>query len=403
MLKVFEGNTVKNLIDLYERENVISKISHAYFSELIDFSDNYNRSELLITGSEVAYYPPHLAIELADKCNLRCKHCYREAGNEGEYIDFEKLKQLVLKLKNYGLKLVEVTGGEPTMHPQFNQIIDFLCSNLPLVAVLTNGVNITEEMLHTFERNKENLMINISIDSSNEEFHDKFRGQKGAWSKTVSSLRRISKIPVLTRVAMSIVPDNMFDIENTIQLAKNNGAKSFAWEVSNTNGRGNSISWNRVSQQKYEMFMKESKYLQIKYHEMITYIPPKYTKKMQQGCDNCGAGWRTFAIDPYGNIRSCVNSNNHMFEIGNVFKDGLEIFSKDILFELAKIGVPRYETCKMCKAFSYCQGCYIKGIDGAINNEECNWEGKSLLKYIDQKNYIASDVEKCISMRSLKR
>lgn len=402
LLDGFRGKSLDNLVKIYGEENINSKVSHAYFNELIDFSENTRKENIKVIGSEKAFYPPHMAIELTDICNLSCKHCYRQAGYKGKYIDFEELKKLILKMKEKGLKLVEITGGEPTLHPQFPQIIQFLCENLSLVAILTNGTNITDEMLEVFKKNRKKIMVNISLDSSSAEFHDKFRGKTGAWETTVDSLKKISGIPILTRVAMSIVPDNMFDIEKTIKLAQKNGAKSFAWEVSNTNGRGSNISWNKVTEKNYENFVKESKYLQAKYHEMITFIPPKCTKKMQQGCDNCGAGWRTFALDPYGELRTCVNGDNDMFKFGNIFVEGIEIFEKTIITELSKVGVPRYETCKNCKNFSYCQGCFIKGVDGALSNPECEWEGKRLLKYVDRKNYRGNNVEKCITQRSLR-
>lgn len=402
LLDGFRGKNLENLINTYGEKNVSSKISHAYFNNLIDFRENISKINVKVIGSKNAFYPPHMAIELTDICNLSCKHCYRQAGYKGKYIDFKKLKEIILQMKEKGLKLVEVTGGEPTLHPQFSQIIQFLCDNLSLVAILTNGTNITDEMMEVFEKNKGKIMVNISLDSSSAEFHDKFRGKKGAWETTVHSLKKISDIPILTRVAMSIVPDNMFDIERTIKVAQENGAKSFAWEVSNTNGRGSNISWNKVSEKRYENFVKESKYLQAKYHEMITFIPPKCTKKMQQGCDNCGAGWRTFALDPYGELRTCVNGDNNMFRFGNIFAEGIKIFQKPIMSELSKIGVPRYETCKSCKNFSYCQGCFIKGIDGALHNPECTWEGKKLLQFVDKEKYRGNNVEKCITQRSLR-
>ncbi|WDV47817.1 radical SAM protein [Clostridiaceae bacterium M8S5] len=405
ILDALKGVKVQELIEKYGYEYVKIKLTHAYFSKLIEFTPDKNDigKEFELTGSNKFFYPPHLAIELTDVCNLACKHCYREAGYSGKFIDFESLKTTILQLKDKGLKLVEVTGGEPTLHPQFNEIVQFLCDNLSLVAILTNGTNITGEMMKVFKKNKNKLMFNISLDSSSPVFHDKFRGKKGAWETTVNALKDISAIPAMTRIAMSVTPENMFDIENTIKVAQENGAKSVAWEVSNTNGRGSSISWGRVSKNNYNNFVRQSKALQIKYHEMITFIPPKCTRLMQQGRDNCGAGWRTYALDPYGNLRACVNANNAMFNLGNVFSEGSDVFESEIMLELAKVGVPRYQTCKNCKTFSYCQGCFIKGIDGALNNENCSWEGKKLLKFIDIEKYKAIDVQNCIMQRSLRQ
>ena len=71
------------------------------------------------------------------------------------------------------------------------------------------------------------LLVNISIDSSYPEYHDSFRGKKGAWEKSCNLIRILADNGILVRVAMSVTPQNMFDVENTVKMVKEWGGEIF--------------------------------------------------------------------------------------------------------------------------------------------------------------------------------
>ncbi|MBN1954677.1 MAG: radical SAM protein, partial [Anaerolineae bacterium] len=70
---------------------------------------------------------------LTADCNLRCRHCWIRpsfaAGGEsapGRHVPLELLQRAVEEAKPLGLAGAKLTGGEPTLHPQFVPIVDML-------------------------------------------------------------------------------------------------------------------------------------------------------------------------------------------------------------------------------------------------------------------------------------
>ena len=87
-------------------------------------------------------------IELSrQSCNLKCKHCYIERntfGQNKDFLDIKKIKNALKIVKDYNVKLIYLTGGEPTIHPDFNQIMR-MCLKISSVCVLTNGQTTNEK------------------------------------------------------------------------------------------------------------------------------------------------------------------------------------------------------------------------------------------------------------------
>jgi len=88
-------------------------------------------------------------IEICDYCNLRCPVCYAESGPERQ--SFRSLEQIERMLdavvRNEGRPdVVQISGGEPSMHPDFFRILD-LAKQRPIrhLMVNTNGIRIAQD------------------------------------------------------------------------------------------------------------------------------------------------------------------------------------------------------------------------------------------------------------------
>ena len=77
-------------------------------------------------------------------CNLRCPYCSVTKRQKNNRISMDIIKDYVEKLKTRGLQAVIITGGgEPTLYPEFNELIKWLKNEEKLsVALITNGTNI---------------------------------------------------------------------------------------------------------------------------------------------------------------------------------------------------------------------------------------------------------------------
>lgn len=92
---------------------------------------------------------------LTERCNLRCSYCFaNEFVNHGpKEITMENFRKALSFICSGGDHVVGLIGGEPTLHPQFRQILQELIRNDKIrgVSVFTNGIlldNFTEELSH---------------------------------------------------------------------------------------------------------------------------------------------------------------------------------------------------------------------------------------------------------------
>lgn len=85
------------------------------------------------------YRPMHLGWELLDKCQLKCPFCYIVGHSSARITRFHEAKPALDSLLSKGLLTVTLTGGEPTLHPDFLEIYSYLKSNGCLVDLYTNG------------------------------------------------------------------------------------------------------------------------------------------------------------------------------------------------------------------------------------------------------------------------
>lgn len=73
-------------------------------------------------------------------CNLNCPYCSVSKRTQHGRIPFDTIKTYVLKLKQYGLKAVILTGGgEPLLYPEIDELMMWLKHNKMKIGLITNG------------------------------------------------------------------------------------------------------------------------------------------------------------------------------------------------------------------------------------------------------------------------
>ena len=377
-------NTVKEIVDRFKSEGmseygIVSVIENAMFYRWIELSNTPKpRKKIPISGDIKHFYPKHMSVELTNVCNLRCKHCYRDADFRGSFIQKDKLFKTIDLLHEKGLSLIELTGGEPLLHPDFFEILAYAVNTLELVAVLTNGTLVDEKFVEKIKPFKDKIVVGVSIDSSTPDFHDQFRGKKGSWEKSCKAVSMLSEAGIMTRVAMSVAPENMEDVENMLLLSKKIGAMAFSYSLIMPFGRGASVNWNEVDLAKMKSYSLVEKKITKRHRRYLTLIPDRELRHLLLGDTNCGAGWRTGAISPAGHFRPCVTLPERLCDLGDVFERGTETFVNPIMTSLCETGAPNLVSCRECPNFSFCGLCWYRGMIGSSSNPNCKWDCEKL-------------------------
>jgi cyclic pyranopterin phosphate synthase len=92
----------------------------------------------------------YLRISVTDRCNFRCLYCMPAAGLEwlpkSEILSYEEIAQVVRELAPLGLRRLRITGGEPTLRPQLENLLTLLKAipEIEDISLSTNGVRLPD-------------------------------------------------------------------------------------------------------------------------------------------------------------------------------------------------------------------------------------------------------------------
>lgn len=112
-----------------------------------------------------------LRLSLADKCNFRCIYCMPEDVKfvkDDQLMSREDIFRISKDLVSFGINQIRLTGGEPTLRPDFIEIVkDLSLLELEKLSVTTNGFHIGQYLEELKETKCQS--INFSLDSLYEE------------------------------------------------------------------------------------------------------------------------------------------------------------------------------------------------------------------------------------------
>lgn len=168
----------------------------------------------------VYYDLKKVVFELLSYCNLNCSYClYREKEHSKTVLSLEKIHCLIDKFQKDGIDKLVLTGGEPTLHPDFVNIAKYAIAKIPRVSVCTNGV-ILHEKLEEQVVNMKFATYTISIDSHVKRIHDKIRGQMGAFEQTVYFLKKLYAKEKNISLHITLHINNIDSISETVEFCR---------------------------------------------------------------------------------------------------------------------------------------------------------------------------------------
>ena len=131
-------------------------------------------------------------------CNLKCKFCYiprNDYKKEEDFLSLEKIKQTLSFIKGKNLNSIYLTGGEPLLHPDFNQILR-MCLKVSTTTVMSNGIMINDKKARFLRKIDDEsdfeTIYRISLDSTDELENDEYRG-RGSFRKAVYAIMSLLK------------------------------------------------------------------------------------------------------------------------------------------------------------------------------------------------------------------
>lgn len=163
---------------------------------------------------------------ITKQCNLKCIHCYIDAssqpdGDEASPEEALKITDEIAALAP-GAMLI-LTGGEPLLRADVYDIASYAASKGLTVVLGTNGTLMDEQTVSRLLASNVKG-VGLSLDSSNAERHDMFRGMEGAYDKTVNAAALLRRAGMEFQIQFTATEANRREIPAMAGLAYNLGA-----------------------------------------------------------------------------------------------------------------------------------------------------------------------------------
>jgi radical SAM protein with 4Fe4S-binding SPASM domain len=268
-------------------------------------------------------------IQVTERCNLHCAHCFVSAVREGQDMELGQIEsQLLPRLAEARVTRVTLTGGEPFAHPDLLAIARrtreagmglTICTN----ATLINGTEIEELAALGGVR------LNVSLDGFSRQSHGKFRGSLDSFDQTIKTMRELGVRGLLKGVL--VTPNRLAAVEEYEELcrfAKDCGAEYVLMNPLSSLGRGVG-GIRRLGAP--EEFMRALAVETEPWEEEIEVVRIRFPNDDGRPLSGCEAG-RILYIFADGNLTVCpylifaarTPKSRHEpaeFFVGNVFSD----------------------------------------------------------------------------------
>ena len=167
VLKLIDGKT--------DIETIFHTLSSRYYVNKIDFDHlmvKLNQLGIITFDlSETKALLPIrvVSVEITEKCNLRCRYCYGAFNPTNQiHLSAQETEILFDALKQRGVMIIELSGGEPTVNPDFDKILEQACQRFNVVTVMTNAVSINAKTFDVLNKYRGKVNFSISIDGFSE-------------------------------------------------------------------------------------------------------------------------------------------------------------------------------------------------------------------------------------------
>ena len=161
-------------------------------------------SRMLVPSSSLN----NLYIHVTFACNLSCTHCYADAGSStAGCMAVDTIEALCREASGLGFRQAVITGGEPLLHPEREQLLDALASvrNMcrPMTVVLRTNLSlpVSDRLAERLQESFDQIAISIDGDRA---YHDRRRG-KGSYDCTVRNLEALIRNGYAKKISITAV------------------------------------------------------------------------------------------------------------------------------------------------------------------------------------------------------
>lgn len=290
--------------------------------------------------------PLTVQLELTNRCNLSCKHCYR-LPEKREELSYLKVCALLDELQEIGTFYLVFTGGEALVRSDFFQIAEYARKKGFLLILMTNGTLIADQEADKIAALKF-LEIEISLLGATPTTHDSITNVPGSFARAIRAIELLKTRNLQVRMNTTLMSLNVSEYQAINSLAERLEvtSKIQPWVIPRRDRSREPLE--------YQLSLEE-----IRMHlcNDIDIGCLLEADKAHSGPMICNAGRVLCAISPYGDLLPCVLMPLKLGNLRNKFFDEIWKSSNDELRRIRSVTKSDLKTCSVCDLASFCNRC----------------------------------------------
>jgi radical SAM protein with 4Fe4S-binding SPASM domain len=254
--------------------------------------------------------PLDATLELTYRCNNKCVHCYCNLPENDEQatkdeLTTEEIKKLLDDLASMGSLWLLITGGEPLLRPDFEEIYLYAKKKGFLITLFSNGTLINENIIKILSGYPP-FYMEITLYGATKETYEKVTRVKGSYENCIRGISKIIDAGIKLRLKTMALTINQHEIEAMDRVAREMRCEFRFDQMINKRLDSNTYSdpaAYRISPEdtvrldtEFPQRMKEFK----EFCERMVCEPVKSDRLI-----NCGAVWSSIQILPNGTVLPC--------------------------------------------------------------------------------------------------
>ncbi|MGC8873266.1 MAG: radical SAM protein [Chloroflexia bacterium] len=301
-------------------------------------------------------FPLSASIELTERCNLRCVHCYinRPAGDRdaaSQELDLERWTRILDQLADAGTLWLLYTGGEPLLRPDFAEL--FLAAKRRgfLVTLFTNGTLLNEDLVHLWQEYPPRR-VEITLYGATETTYERVTGVPGSFARCLRGIELLHRYGIPLELKSVLMRQNVHEFGEMRRLALEYG-RNFRFDAL-LNPRLDGDARNTFGQLSIEEVVTLDQSDPQRWADWKRLAEQATGPGLLPYRYNCGAGLTTCHIDAYGRLSPCLLARHRQYDlrVGD-FRTGWEEFLGSIRSERRRRATP----CDTCRFYNLCGVC----------------------------------------------
>lgn len=290
--------------------------------------------------------PLTATIEIADRCNEVCVHCYQVQGQKGE-MSTDELRTVMDQLADMGVLFLTFSGGEATLRRDFLELVAYARFRRFAVKIYTNGLTMTPE-LATELANLAVQEVQISLYSHRAEVHDWVTRVPGSFERTVGAVRHLRAVGVHVLVKTPLMSVNADSFREWRDFARELGVDYMMDpNLDDREGGDRSPEAMRAPDEAVKSVYADPEFATLRE------APPE--RRLERS--PCGACTAAVHIEANGEVRPCS-----LLEVplGNALQEGVAEawVASDTAKSMRALTWRDHHGCRDCDLQPFCARCY---------------------------------------------